>query len=388
MNDPKAPIDRLMDQARTRGESRMILDNTRPEAVTEAQADAVIDAVHEYRTRTDTKIAAVARDIGCAASTLGTVLARKYPGNWQQFIIDLDRWLEAKEKRDAAPRATNFVWTRVAQEIQTVADAAVTLGTIGLVYGPGTSGTGKTECLKALLEEIPGSLLVTAEAECKPNTLLRAICRQLRISDSITQGVPLMKERIVRKLAGTGRLLMVDEAHNLCGCKRDLPLFTLTDILNATGAPQLWAGTEDIVAYLDRGEARGRAPLSQVRRRIGIMRDLLERTRDERDGGRGEPLYTAAEIRSVFAKNKIRLAPCAVKYLMDLANLPDSGALGEAANVVKIATQIHAPLGTAALTGEVLRSVHRSLKNSRTFSALQDRIDAQQSRPAAVRKVG
>jgi len=101
--------------------------------------------------------------------------------------------------------------------------------------------------------------------------LLRAIARQMRITEGSRR---LLYYRIKEALSGTPRLLIVDQIHNLCGACDDRALYVLADLHDATHAPQLWCGTTDVVAYLDRGQAKGREPLSQIRRRIGICRDL------------------------------------------------------------------------------------------------------------------
>lgn len=384
MNDnPKQPIDRLMDRGRIRGESRMIPEGTDAAAVTREQAQAVIDAILAYIDQTKLSRTSIARDLNIAASTLGTVLNWKYPGHWREVVIDLDRWLEAQQKRDAAPKTTDFCWTEVAKEILTVADIASTLKTIGLVYGPTTSGIGKTMALQAIREEKPGAILVTAEkVNATVSGLLKSICKAMRIADDGSQSV--LNERIKLKLAGSARLLMIDEIHNLCDTKGDKCFFVLVQLFNATKSPQLWCGTTDIVAYLDRKQASGMETLAQVRRRIGISRDLMERTR-KGDGGKGQPLFTIQEIRKIFARNKIRLAPDAGQYLAQIANLEDSGSLGICKHIVDQATLVAEMEGDNLLTAELLRACHRSLVNGRAFTLLEARLE-EASRPAI--KVG
>lgn len=353
----------------------MIPEGTDPAAIQKEQAQAVIQAVLDYIDANRGKItrSGIARNIGCVPSVLGQVLNWKYGGNWQGIVLELDRWLEGQVKRDAAPRTNDFVWTTVAQEIKTVADMAVTISTIGLVYGPTTSGLGKTLALRAVRDEKPGAIMITiAKAAPTPAGILRAIAQELRIGDQ--GGQAQLFNRIVQKLAGTSRLLIVDQVHSLCGAKDDKPLYILCDLFDATGAPQLWCGTDDLVAYLDRGQARGKESLAQIRRRIGISRDLMERTRSGGDGGRGEPLFTVDEIRAIFKRNKIRLAPDATQYLCTLANMEDSGHLGACTNLVRLATTAAEVRGETVLTAASLRAYHRTLVNGRAFSLLERRM--------------
>jgi hypothetical protein len=365
-------MEKLTDETRIKGASRMIADNTPPDAVTKEDAQAVITNTLAYIEQSGVTRTSIARSLGVAASTLGQVINWKYVGAWQQIIIDLDRWLEEQQKRDAAPKASSFVWTKVAQEIRTVADMASTLKTIGLVYGPNTSGIGKTMALQAIESQKSGAILVTAEtASASARGLLQSICKALRLGDGGNK--TQMYQKVKQVLAGTSRLLMIDQIHALCGARNDEPLYVLADLFDATKAPQLWCGTADLVAYLDRGQARGSTTLAQIRRRIGISRDLMQRT--ETQGGDGEPLYTVDEIRNVFSKNKMRLAPDAARYLCELANLPDSGALGACTNLVIMATQM-------------LRSTHKLLVNSRAFSLLESRIAATRPTPMMMKAVG
>jgi hypothetical protein len=140
----------------------------------------------------------------------------------------------------------------------------------------------------------------------------------------------------------------------------------LTDLWDKCHSPQLWCGTSDIVQYLNRRQARGEFTLAQIRRRIQINHDLMERTR-RGDGNPGEPLYTVEEIRKIFSRNKMRLATDAALYVCALACIEDSGAIGSAANLVRAATAINEPRGATVLTADMLRSMHRMVLGSNRY---------------------
>jgi hypothetical protein len=160
MSDEQRAIDRLSEGARVIGATRVIRDSD-PAKVTRDQAAAVGEAVRAFRARTNVSWAFIARSIGVGAGTLSEVLRDCYAGNWQQVILDVDRWLEDEHKREQAPKPAAFVWTRVAEEIRTVAESAIALKTIGAVYGP--SGVGKTLALQAIHADKPGSVLLSIE---------------------------------------------------------------------------------------------------------------------------------------------------------------------------------------------------------------------------------
>lgn len=390
-NDHKAPhdaekaMDQLMDANRIRSETRMFPEGTKPEAVTQETAAEVVKKVGAYRDRTGRTYASIARSIGVASSTLSAVLKGSYPGRWQEVILDLDRWLDGEVKHEAAPKPAEFVMTTVAQEIMTIADAACTLRTIGLVYGPDSSGIGKTITLRAIAAEKPGSLLITIakprSARSSPSGILRQIADAMHLKGAYGSGIgSYLFEHIVEKLKDTPRLLMIDQIHSLCDVRPDdAPFFTLMDLYDATNSPQLWCGTRDIVAYLNRRIGQGKETLAQIRRRICPQRDLMARTR----GDGGDPLYTLDEIRQVFAKNKIRLAPDAAQYLMRLANVPDSGALGMCVNLVRMATILVERKGATVLTAEHLRQAFRFLVADEACQLVEAQMDQERQRPLA-----
>lgn len=384
MTSDNNPMDRLTDRARIKGESRMIPDGTKPADVTEAQANAVIRAIDKYKADSGHSNTRIARAIDYGASTISQVLHWKYKGEWQDVIVALDRWLEDRLKRDQAPKVTDFVWTAVAREINTVAEAAIALGGIGLAYGPETSGMGKTITAQAIHGDRPTSLLLTVDkVAATVGGLLSQICAQLRIAGATQYSAAYLFERAKEALKGTGKLIIVDQVHSLCGAKDDKPLHMLAELNDRTGCPQLWLGTRDIEAYLNRRQARGEETLTQVRRRISIRRDLLDRTRPGPGGKKGEPCYTPQEVQKIFARNKIRLAPSAVSYLTKLANLPDGGAIGAAKNVVVMATMVHEQQGVTLLTDDHLRAAHNLLVNRRAFTLLEAQMDQEQQAPVA-----
>lgn len=379
-------MDRLKDQARILGESRMIRTDD-PDAVTEEQYVQVTDAVRAWLVRTGRKQTYIARAIGVAATTLSSVLGRNYKGDWQTVVIGLDRWLEEELKREQAPRPTEFVWTRVAEEIQTVAEICSTQQCIGLVYDLYGSGVGKTIALQAIASEKPGAVYVSVQtASASSLGVMRLLGLAVRADVNPSRArVREWMDATVKVLAGSGRLLLIDEIHKLCGEKHDRALHVLRDLHDATGCPQIWCGTTDLVAYLGQGKARGKEPLAQIRSRIGISRDLRERVGDGSDGG-GQPLFSIEEIRKVFARSKLRLAPDAVRYLSRLAGVADEGALRTCKYLVVMATRINDARGATILTEEMLRSARRLLVSRSSAELVEARMEQSAGRPAA--KVG
>jgi DNA transposition AAA+ family ATPase len=367
----------------------MIL-GTDSEAVTVEQSRQVAKAVELHMANGNLNKAYVARQIGVSTTTIWEVLAGKYKGDWQGITLQLDRWLEDEQKREQAPRPTEFVRTQVAEDIFTVASVATQLKTIGLVYGP--PGIGKTLALQAVAAEKPGSLMISiTSTAASASGLLTTLSRMLKVLNNTGFAASqVMFEGCKQRLANTSRLLIIDEVHKLCGAGKgdEKSLNVIRDLHDHTGIPILLCGTTDLVDYLDRKQvAGGKEPLGQIRRRIGICSDLTERTRNGDGGPGGEPLFTVEEVRKVFGKSKIRLAPDAARYLMLLANLPDAGALGACRNVVVMATKLNESKGEPALTADMLRTAQRLLVNRRAYTLLETQMqEVQGQRPLG--KVG
>jgi len=332
----------------------MLPEGTNPSTITDEQRAGIIHQVKLFCDQHEIHRDDLGRAINYSAAVVSQVLKGTYAADDRQILIELDAWLDQEIRRRNAPRTTAFVWTSVAREIELVAHATIELGTIGLIYGPETSGIGKTMALQAIHANTPGAIYVSCETiGANPTGILRAISTAMGITPA--QQNRTLYDRIRDKLAGTPRLLIVDQVHKLRYAKADKPLFILADLQDRTGAPQLWSGTSDMVDYLLRAQHRRDETLAQVRSRIGIMRDLMQRTRETGDGGQGEPLFSVDDIREVFAKNKIRLSADGIRFLAKLANIPDNGALRTCANLVRIATAIAAKQETTQITAELLR---------------------------------
>lgn len=354
----------------------MIPEGTDASAVTDSQVEHIIHQVSLFCEQQEISRQHLARAIGLSAATISEVLKGTYKADRRPIVLQLDAWLEQEYKRLSAPATTRFVWTSVAREIQTVAQLAVSLKVIGLVYGPDTSGIGKTMALQAIHAETPGSILVTIEKQHANATgLWRSIAQAMRIGDGKRND--FLYERIKGMLRDTPRLLIIDQIHNLRGRKDDIPLYLLADLYDQTNhAPQLWCGTADMVTYLNRGVKKGDESLAQLRRRIGVQRDLMQRTRSPEEGGRDEPLYTIEDIRKVFGSNKLKLTTDAVQFAWRLACIPDDGALGLVRNVVRIATIMGEFQGKTSIDASLLKSALNDCVQPAAFKRIRAEIES------------
>lgn len=316
----------------------MIAQGTEPKDVTPEQIQRVADDLAGFLKRYNISRKAAATAIGYSASVISEFIKGTYAGNKGQVAIDTDDWLVDEEKRREDHQGTQFIWTNVARHIEGVASFCIEKGKVGLIYGPETSGIGKTTALKAIAQELGprrGTLVTLNKSDANPTGLLRKILGGLRLNQSGSNAQRM--DRVVDHLRGRKQhLLMIDQIHNLRFAKEDRPFYYLMDIYEATDhSAQLWCGTSDLVAYLQRQRAKTiDEPLAQIRSRIFPCIDLMESI--GADGG-GQPLYTIQQVRQMFAGYRLKLTTDAARWLCRLGHAPDHGAMRACVNVMDYA---------------------------------------------------
>jgi DNA transposition AAA+ family ATPase len=321
----------------------MIAEGTEASAVTAEQVQQVAADVELFTRTHKIHRRDVAKAIGYSPGVVSEFLKGSYAGNAAAVAIDLESWLVEEEQRRARPTTTQFVWTNVALAIKATVHYCIDYRSIGLVYGPDSSGIGKTTALRAIRQELGPrrcSLVTIDKVDANPTNLLKKLCVAIGTNDSGSNKQRF--DRLVEKLTGRSHIMLIDQAHNLRWSKNDKPFYHLTDLFDATNAAQLWCGTADLVAYLQRQQTRNAdESLAQINRRIYPRKDLMEFARTTAGGGGpGEPLVTVQQVREMFAKNKLRLTDSAARFLCRVCNQPESGSVGLCVRLVEFATML------------------------------------------------
>jgi len=329
----------LIGRERIRGASRVIAEGALPERVSAEQVAQVAADVETFRRAHKISRKQIAEAVSYSESAISEFLSGKYAATGAQVAIDLDSWLVEESGRRSRPSTTQFVWTNVAMMMKSAANWCLDHQTIGLVFSPDSSGLGKTMALQAYHQELGprrSTLVRLDKVDCSPTGLLKKICHSMAMDDS---GSNLRRfTRIVDRLKGRSHILLVDQVHNLRFAHLDKPLYILSDLHDATKTAQLWTGTSDLVAYLDRQRVRNvDESLAQIRSRIFPCIDLLESVGA---GGGGAMLVTIDQVREMFAKNQLRIDPAAGRFLCKLCNTPDSGCIRLAVRLVEYATML------------------------------------------------
>jgi DNA transposition AAA+ family ATPase len=383
MSDPQElSMGRLIDRERIRGASRMIPEGTEASKVTDEQIQQVAADVESACRAYKISRKTLARTAGYSPGVISEFIAGKYAGSKGQVAIDLEHWLVEEEQRRSRPQTTQFVWTNVAMQIKATANYCLDFKKIGMIYGPDASGIGKTMALQAIHQEMGprrSTLATIDKVDANPTGLLKKLCDSMHVDHTGSNRQKF--ERLVKALVGRSHLMMIDQIHNLRGAKEDKPFYILTDLYDATSTAQLWCGTADLVAYLQRQRARNAdESLAQVCRRVFPRVDLMAGVRD---GGTGEPIVSVENVREMFAKNKLKLTHAAARFLTMIANQPDSGSVGLCVQIVEYATAMGERL-TAIDLPVLKEAMSRGLTTARADLLMHDMEEA----PARLAKVG
>lgn len=388
MNDQPLPRpNELIGRERIRGATRMIAEGTDAKDVTKEQVQQVATDVETFCRHHRISRKELAKNCGYSPSVVSEFLSGKYPGDVGQVAIDLEDWLVAEEAQRSKPATTQFVWTNVAMEIKSVANYARDERSIAMICGPDSSGIGKTTALQAILQELGPrkcALATIDKVSANPTGLLRTLLAAVGKEQSGSNAQRF--DRLLEYLSGRQHLLIIDQAHNLRFAKDDKPFYILTDLWDKSKTAQLWCGTADLLSYLQRQRRRnGDESLAQVGSRIFPIVDLMESLRAGGGDG-GEPLVTVEQVREMFGKNRLKLTSAAARFICELCNLPDSGCVRLAVQVVRYATMMAEIQRVQVLDVPLLQAaMRRGFTPQRADALLRKLTD---DRPGRVAKVG
>jgi hypothetical protein len=151
-----------------------------------------------------------------------------------------------------------------------------------------------------------GSVMVTIHLS---NRHPRGLARSLAIALGIRRS-GAVAERIIDKLAGSNRLIIVDEAHKLS----DNGLELVRELHDATGCPFLLFAINELWERIERSAG---PDSGQLFSRVDIVH-ALSQGRDVHSGGKA--LFTVEDIKALFEQPPIKLSRDATRHLLDVAN--------------------------------------------------------------------
>jgi len=251
----------------------------------------------------------------------------EYIGDIDRIVRGINQFIETYVRSQQVQRPRDWIDTAVAKRMMSVIRNSVELTSIGIIYSD--AGRGKTMTLQAASQTFPGSILLRIGRRSRTCPgLARTLARTLRMKSNRTTGD--LEEALIDQLTGSGRLILIDEAHQLDFAALEL----LRDLHDECALPIVFAGTIDINKKLTDSDVF----YGQFNRRVAARYDVTENQRD--GGGSTKPLHSVDEIRRMFQGEQVRLTDDGATTLMHMANLLGMGGLGLCNQVMLMAQRV------------------------------------------------
>ena len=150
--------------------------------------------------------------LGLGKTALSLWINDKYTGDNDKILYAVEGWLARESDRiEKVVKDIPFVDTDTSRRICELAMMCHTEGEIAVAYGD--SGVGKTTSGKWYAKNNPGSIFIEADMGYTPKTLFGVIATELGLQATGT--INDVFENIRKRLTGTGRVVIVDEAEHL-----------------------------------------------------------------------------------------------------------------------------------------------------------------------------
>lgn len=172
----------------------------------------VATALRAFMGATGRSQAIVAKAIGISTSVISTYLAGTYKGDVEGVEEKLRQYLQLEEeRRGSASDSDGIVETTVF--VTTTKALATTARKLELAVITGPSGIGKTTCLTEYARTHKSAILIEADPGYTATALFQELCRGLSIPAN--GSLHDLMTRVIDKLSGSGRLIIIDEAEQL-----------------------------------------------------------------------------------------------------------------------------------------------------------------------------
>lgn len=360
---PIHPVDQAVGM-----EARTLLKSIRIPAegsLCEAHRAQILDVVKNHIQEHKIPQKDIATQTGVSESALSEVLRGIYKKADPSAILrKLNTWVDDDERRRQKAKPAGFYMTGVAEGLRNAAVfaksranvpdshrrmiAAQDLPHIVVCHGP--AGVGKSIAAAALNAEDTLSILVRVEAQSESGAGLARLLAAMMGSRFFPRGVPATRF-VIDKLKGSGRLVLIDEAHRL----RFTAFEFLRDLADVAGVPIVLIGTDILVDRLTAVRTRtGTMHYDQFASRVGLSIDLTKGS--DGKGGTKRPIFSMNEIRHIFKADGVRLTEEVVEFFRDCACTIGSGTLRIAVNIFHMAVN-SARRGNGEITMKLVMSI-------------------------------
>lgn len=345
MSDVRSYLDYCAQDARLKRVSRMIPDKGPLDLKTAAP---VLSTAREYLKNYGVSRAEVARALGTSDTYISLLFSESDhgqlfksgsqlpPDTRDKLIRALNAWLEADFRARMAERPANYVHHAASKLIDQAFRMIHRARVIGIVDGP--AGLGKSLTAQYVASELPGTLYICVDDDSQTaGGLRRKIHAACQLRRRARQTVTF--QAIVDRLRGSGRLVIIDQAHDLRGDRVWKFLLYLHD--QCDRLPIALLGTKDLHQRTRDDEDPEYGQLSS---RIGYRLHLWPTLATVGDGGRRKRWISIPELRKAFASCKLHVSGDAWKILAEMANW-ETGLLRRMRNVLDLAETIATAAG-------------------------------------------
>ena len=155
----------------------------------------------------------IAKQTGYSVAAISTYLNGRYAGNLETFEAEIEKFLSLFNQKSQYKRIKlKFEKTSIAKSLFTIARIAQFNSEIGLCFGH--SGLGKTTAIKEYAKQQSGVIILDPDEKATPRALLKQLAAALKMSDCNCL-MEVFTADIVKKLKGSGKLIIIDESENL-----------------------------------------------------------------------------------------------------------------------------------------------------------------------------
>lgn len=202
----------------------------------------VLDTLKKHLQETEISQNAIAKAMGISAAALSQYLKGKYPGDVSTLETKVAQYLKLSTRREAAPRAEiGFVETSVVKQVCEILNNCHVDCRLGIITG--ASGLGKTTGVQHYLASHADVVVIYARPSITLKSLLQELADKVGVEGRGSADNVFM--RIVARLRGSKRMLVIDEAEHLTARVLDvIRRFVDTEFAGIgvvlVGLPRLW----------------------------------------------------------------------------------------------------------------------------------------------------
>jgi DNA transposition AAA+ family ATPase len=313
---------------------------------TEAEIDAIRQRLIETMKAEGLSHGKVAREAGVKVGTFSPWISGNYAGRNDRIAEAVEKWFDARELRrttqSRSPIAPTFVMTPAAKAFIALMEHAQHMPDFSVITG--APGVGKSSAACHYTRTSPNVWKVVAHPGLvSPRSIQDEICRAAGVHEP---GVMhKVMNALVRRLMGSGGLIIIDEAQHLT----PIALDQLRSIYDVSGIGVALLGNATVFGKLEGGDRR--AQFAQLHSRVGMRISRMK--------------PTAADVRMLLEAwdiqidaqrellTSIAMRPGALRTMTKTLKLAHMLAAGDEAEV----TEAHIVSAYETLTGQKLGAV-------------------------------